>query len=110
MVATSKDTKTMTCSECEVTCQRFGTHRNGLRRFRCPQCKKTYTEAHRLTLGEMYVSEEKMLMAIKLLLEGNSIASTERVTGVDAGTITKALILAGDRCEKVMGRLIVNVP
>ena len=43
----------MTCEACKVSCQRFGKHRNGLRRFRCPQCKKTYTEAHQLTLGEM---------------------------------------------------------
>lgn len=101
---------TMTCDSCEVKCQRFGKHRNGLRRFRCPNCKKTYTEAHRLTLGEMYVSEEKILLALKLLVEGNSIRSTMRVTGVDPTSITKALLLAGERCEKLMGRLIVHVP
>src|ERR1035438_6843747 len=84
--------KTMSCPECEVRCQRFGTHRNGLRRFRCPQCKKTYTEAHRLTLGEMYVSEEKAIMALKLLVEGNSIRSTMRITGMDGNTITKIQI------------------
>jgi hypothetical protein len=83
---------------------------NGLRRFRCPICKKTYTEPHRLTLGEMYISEEKVVLALKLLVEGNSISSTERITGVDSTTITKALMLAGERCEKLMGRLIVNVP
>lgn len=101
---------TMTCEACEVKCQRFGKHRNGLRRFRCQNCKRTYTEAHRLTLGEMYISEEKMLLALKLLVEGNSIRSTMRITGIDGMTITKALILAGERCEKLMGRLIVNVP
>ena len=93
---------TMTCPNCDVDCQRFGTHRNGLRRFRCPQCKKTYTEPHRLTLGEMYLSEEKMLLVIQLLLEGNSLRSTMRITGVDGNTIMKALTLAGDRCEKLM--------
>jgi transposase-like protein/IS1 family transposase len=101
---------TTTCKDCDVRCQRFGTHLNGLRRFRCPQCHRTYTEPHRLTLGEMYLSEDKMLIALKLLLEGNSIRSTMRITGLDQNTITKALILAGERCEKVMARLIVNVP
>jgi len=100
----------MRCAACDVACKAFGKHRNGLRRFRCPICKKTYTEPHRLTLGEMYVSEEKMLLAMQLLIEGNSIRSTMRITGVDANTITKALVLAGDRCENLMGRLIVNVP
>ncbi len=51
-----------------------------------------------------------MLIALKLLLEGNSIRSTVRITGVDGNTIMKALVLAGQRCEKLMGRLIVNVP
>ena len=100
----------MACPACGVECQRFGKHRNGLRRFRCPKCKKTYTETHRLTLGEMYVSEEKALLALQLLLEGNSIRSTMRLTGLDGNTITKMLVLAGELCEKVMGRLIVNVP
>jgi transposase-like protein/IS1 family transposase len=110
MVGDSKAELTMTCKDCDVKCQRFGKHRNGLRRFRCPHCKKTYTEPHRLTLGEMYVSEEKILLAIQLLIEGNSIRSTTRITGVDGNTIMKALALAGDRCEKVMARLIVLVP
>ena len=54
----------------------------------------------------MYVSEEKVLLSLQLLIEGNSIRSTMRITGLEGNTITKALVLAGERCEKVMGRLI----
>jgi transposase-like protein len=53
----------------------------------------------------MYVSEEKAIMVVKLLIEGNSIRSTQRITGVDQNTIMKILVLAGERCEKLMGRL-----
>ena len=98
------------CPTCGNGCQRFGKHRNGLSRFRCPQCKRTYTEPHQLTLGEMFIPQEKMLLAISMLVEGNSIRSTMRITGLDQNTIMKALVLAGRTCEKVMGRLIVNVP
>ena len=101
---------TMSCPECGGKCQRFGKHRNGLRRFRCPQCQKTYTEPHKRTLGTMYIPQDKALLAVQLLLEGNSIRSTERITGLDRNTIMKVLVLAGEKCEKVMGRLIVNVP
>src|SRR5260370_42408078 len=97
-----KATETMTCQSCDVKCQRFGKHRNGLRRFRCPLCKKTYTEPHHLTLGEMYLSEEKALLALQLLLEGNSIRSTMPITRVDGNAIMKMLLLAGDDCEKLM--------
>src|SRR4051812_48035893 len=110
MTSEAKTIATMTCVDCNIECQRFGKHRNGLRRFRCSQCKRTFTEAHKLTLGEMYISEEKALLAIQLLLEGNSIRSTERITNLDRNTIMKLLVLAGEKCEKLMGRLIVNVP
>ena len=100
----------ITCSDCGLLCHGFGRHRNGLRRFRCPQCKRTYTEPHKLTLGEMYAPKDKVLLALQMLLEGNSIRSTMRITGLDQNTIMKALVLAGDRCEKVMAHLIINVP
>jgi transposase-like protein len=48
----------MTCPACEALCQRFGKHRNGLRRFRCPQCHKTYTEAHKPALEGSYIPQE----------------------------------------------------
>jgi transposase-like protein/IS1 family transposase len=110
MVKAQKNTKTMTCGACKVHCQRFGKHRNGLARFRCPQCRKTFTEAHQLTLGQMYLPKDKAELVVKLLIEGNSIRSTQRISGVDQNTIMKLLTLAGERCEQLMGRLIVNVP
>ena len=100
----------MSCPECGGKCQRFGKHRNGLHRFRCPTCRKTFTEPHERTLGTMYIPQNKALLAVQLLLEGNSIRSTERITGLDRNTIMKVLVLAGEKCNKVMGRLIVNVP
>lgn len=101
---------TMSCEDCNVECQRFGQHRNGLRRFRCPKCKRTLTEVHTRTLGEMYIPWEKALMAVQLLLEGNSIRSTERITGLDKNTIMRVLVLAGAKCEKLSGEMIRNVP
>jgi len=109
MVMEQLTVKTMTCKACDVDCQRFGRHRNGLRRFRCPNCKKTYTEPHQKTLGEMYIPEDKMLMAVKLMVEGNSVRSIQRITDLDQNTIMKILVLAGAKCERVMGALVRNV-
>ncbi len=47
---------------------------------------------------------------LQLLIEGCSIGSTERISGLHRDTILKLLVLAGLKCEKLMGRLIVNVP
>ena len=100
----------MPCQACEVSCQRFGKHRNGLRRFRCPQCQKTYTEAHKAAIEGSYLSLDRVTLILRLLLEGNSIRSTERIANTDKNTIMNVLVRAGERAEKVMGRLIVNVP
>jgi transposase-like protein/IS1 family transposase len=99
----------MTCSVCDIECQRFGKHRNGLRRFRCPHCRKTYTEAHKRTLGEMYISQTKVVLALQLLIEGNCIRSTERISGLDRNTIMKALMLAGEKCERLLSEKISHL-
>jgi transposase-like protein/IS1 family transposase len=99
----------MACVACSKPCQRFGQHRNGLSRFRCPKCRKTYTEPHTRTLGQMFASRDKVMLALQLLLEGNSIRSTQRITGLDQNTIMKALALAGEKAERVMAEKIRNV-
>jgi len=58
----------------------------------------------------MFIPLEKAVLAARLLLEGNSLSSTERITDLDRNTITTLLVLAGEKCEKLMGRVIVNVP
>ena len=110
MMSQTKDAPTMTCEDCGIECQRFGKHRNGLRRFRCPKCKRTYTEPHTKTLDSMYIPWEKALLAVQLLLEGNSVLSTSRISGLDKNTIMRVLVLAGEKCEKVSEQMIRNVP
>src|SRR5579859_5143196 len=110
MKSAAKAVETMTCQKCDADCQRFGKHRNGLRRFRCPVCEKTYTEAHKPLLEGTYVSQDRILLAIRLLIEGNSIRSTERITNLDRNTIMRLMVSAGEKAERVMARMIVNVP
>lgn len=108
MEATVKTT--MNCPDCEIRCASFGKHRNGLRRFRCGDCGKTYTEAHAKPLGAMTIPMESAVLALKMLLEGASVRSTERITGLHCDTILKLLVKAGEKAEAIMGRLIRNVP
>jgi transposase-like protein/IS1 family transposase len=100
----------MTCHNCQAACKRFGRHRNGLQRFRCKQCNKTYTEAHERPLDEMRLPVNRAVAVLQLLLEGMSVRSAERVSGVYRNTILRLLVLAGDRCQEQMKRLIRNVP
>ncbi|MGH9502476.1 MAG: IS1 family transposase [Terriglobales bacterium] len=49
-------------------------------------------------------------MAIKCLLEGCSIRSTERLTGLNRNTIMELLVQAGKQCEKFMDATMRQLP
>jgi transposase-like protein/IS1 family transposase len=99
----------MNCQSCHIECRKFGKHRNGLQRLRCPQCGKTYTEDHARLFGAMIVPEDKALLAIQLLIEGTSIRSAERITGLHRDTIIRLLVLAGERCIALMDTQMRNL-
>ena len=97
------------CETCKAECVKFGTHRNGLRRFRCQTCKKTYTEAHQKPLGEMTLPMDKAVLVLKLLVEGASIRSIERITEVHRDTITRLMVQVSEKCEKIMAKYVRNI-
>jgi transposase-like protein/IS1 family transposase len=99
----------VTCHNCQTTCNRFGKHRNGLQRYRCSQCRKTFTEDHTRPLDDMRLQMEKATAILKLLVEGMSLRSIERVTGVHRDTIMRLLILAGERCAVLLDSRMRNV-
>jgi len=53
---------------------------------------------------------EKQLMIISALVEGNSVRSIERMTGVHRDTILRLMVRVGERCEALLGQKIRNVP
>jgi transposase-like protein/IS1 family transposase len=109
MMSQAKASASMVCPECRIECRRFGKHRNGLQRFRCADCGKTYTEEHARPLGDMTIPVEKSIVALKLLLEGSSVRSVERVTELHRDTILKLMVVAGSKCERIMAQHVRNV-
>src|SRR5271157_5428855 len=99
----------MNCKECSIKCRKFGKHRNGLQRFRCPRCSKTYTEDHERLFAPMTVPEDKALLAIQLLVEGTSVRTVERITQLHRDTILRLLVLAGERCIALMDTRMQNL-
>lgn len=57
----------------------------------------------------MTVSEEKALLAIQLLVEGNSLRSTERIVGIYRNTIMRLLVVAGEKCEQMVRARVRNI-
>lgn len=104
----------MTCCNCNLRCKKFGKFGpQRIQRYRCNACKRTFSEEHEKTqgpLGEMRISLDKAEMCLTLMLEGMSIRSIQRITGLHQETILNLLVLAGQRCEKLMRERIKNVP
>ena len=58
----------------------------------------------------MYPKEDKAVLCLALLFEGNSVRSIERITGVTKQTVLNLLVLAGERCERIMQQRFRGVP
>src|SRR6202790_1041078 len=99
---------TVTCHSCRVDCRKFGKRQNR-QRYQCFQCRKVFTNARDNTLDGMYLPVKKAEMVLRLLLEGNSVSSVVRLTNVHQKTILKLLVLAGEKCERIMADKIRNV-
>jgi transposase-like protein len=99
----------MSCPTCNYPAKKFGKHRNGLQRYRCPNCNKTFTEPHESPLGDMILAEQKALTVLEHLVEGRSVRSTARITGVHPRTILNLLTLAGTKCDRMMTERICSL-
>src|ERR1700683_3988797 len=100
-----KRRKAMTCVRCQhETCKRFGYFgKRRVQRWRCNSCSATFCEPQAASpLGTMRTSTDAATKALACLLEGCSIRSTERLTGLNRNTIMRLLILAGERSQKLM--------
>jgi transposase-like protein/IS1 family transposase len=92
----------MNCPTCDIQANRFGKDRKGNQRYQCPICKRTFIEPQEKVIGDMILSSEKAVACLKQLIEGSSIRSTERITGVHRDTVLRLLVQVGGQCEQLM--------
>lgn len=102
----------MTCHNCRIDCKKAGKRPDGMQRYRYSRCSKTFSD--RKEFGQMghkqAVDENGAMLALKLLVEGNSIRSTQRITDIDRKTILRLLVDAGKRCEALLSKVVRKVP
>lgn len=89
--------------------KKHGKDRKGQQRYKCRECGRTWTDAPRPLLSDMRIPIEKAELALTLLMEGNSILSASRITGLDEKTIARLMLLVGQRCKVFLRRKIRNV-
>ena len=102
----------MTCHNCRIECKKSGKRPDGMQRYRCSQCGKTFGDRKDFGwIGHKQAVDEKLaVLALKLLAEGNSVRSTQRISGLDKKTIMHLLVLAGERCEALLAMRVRGVP
>jgi transposase-like protein/IS1 family transposase len=102
----------MTCIKCQhQTCKKFGHFgKRRIQRWRCQSCNSTFCEPHdKLTRDTITSRPEVAALVIKCLVEGCSIRTTERMTGVNRNTIMRLLLIAADRCATMMRHKLENL-
>jgi transposase-like protein len=92
----------MNCQACNAPTKKAGKDRKGHQRYQCLTCRVTFIESYEKPLGEMILVEEKAISVLQHLVEGCSIRSTERITGVHRDTILRLLVVVGGKCERMM--------
>ena len=99
----------MTCHNCQIEAVKIGKDRKGNQRFLCKQCRKSFSEQQDKPLNNMRLPLEKALMVLHMLVEGVSIRSITRITGVEKKTILSLLVLVGEKCERLLETKLRNV-
>lgn len=92
----------MTCHNCKALARKFGKNRQGKQRFYCNTCKRAFIERTETLRDDLRLPLDKALQCLHMLLEGCSLRSVSRITGVHKQTIMDMLVIAGERCEKLM--------
>ncbi|HLA96366.1 MAG TPA: IS1 family transposase [Pyrinomonadaceae bacterium] len=99
----------MTCAGCNKIAKKNGKDRYGNQRYRCVICDKTFIEPKDKTLGTMTLAEDKAILCLQLLVEGTSIRSIERITGVHRDTVLSLLETVGKKCLAIQENFVRNV-
>src|SRR5437588_5180937 len=100
----------MICNYCQSEAKKNGKDINGNQRYRCNKCSKTFSDQQDKPLDGMYLPLDKAVQCIHQLVEGCSLRSTERLTGIDINTIMKLLVVVGTKCEQLLDERITSVP
>ena len=99
----------MICQDCNNEARKRGKDRKGNQRYYCATCFKSFTEDQDKPLDNMYLPFDKAEHCLKLLLEGCSLRSTERITGVSLHTLLRLLVVTGEKCERLLENRIKDV-
>ncbi len=89
--------------------KKFGKDHLGNQRHRCLLCGKTMIDRSNRPLGDMRIPKDKTVMALRMMLEGSSLWTINRLTGLNRHTIAALLLLVGERCQRLWKAKMTNI-
>jgi IS1 family transposase/transposase-like protein len=100
----------MVISTCKhESTKKAGRDHLGNQRHQCLLCGKKFIDRSNRPLGELRIDRQRAVMVLRLMLEGSSMATIQRLTGVCKNTISQLLLLTGERCQRFLDAKIRNV-
>lgn len=100
----------MECTTCLSHTRKFGKTRNGTQRYRCDECRKTFIDETNQAADGRKLAHDKAILALRMLLEGNSVRSTERLLEIHRDTILKYMVRIGENCEQFLMNAMQDIP
>jgi transposase-like protein/IS1 family transposase len=97
-----------------ISCQhetrhKHGKDRQGNQRYKCAACGLTFVDDSAKPLGTLRVTMKQASMALALMLEGMSIRSVQRLTGLCRQTLADLIIVVGENCQRLLDERVKNV-
>jgi transposase-like protein len=99
----------MLCSLCQRPARRFGRNRNSSQRYRCAACHRTFTDEVTRPTDRRRVPLQRAVLCLRMLLEGNSVRSTERLTETHRDTVLRWMVEAGTDCQRFLETAVRGV-
>lgn len=90
------------------TRHKHGKNKCGNQRYKCATCGATFVEESG-PLGNMRVTMKEATMALALMLEGMSVRSVQRLTGLCRQTLADLIVLVGENCQRLLDSTVKNV-
>ena len=91
------------------TRHKHGKNKCGNQRYKCADCGLTFVDDSTSPLGTMRVTMKEATMALSLMLEGMSIRSVQRLTGLCRDTLADLIVLVGENCQRLLADKVKGV-
>jgi transposase-like protein/IS1 family transposase len=88
---------------------KYGKNKSGNQRYKCAACGAVFVEQKDGPLGSMRITTRQATTALNLFLEGMSVRSVERLTGICRQTLSDLVLLVGGNCQRLLDEKVKGV-